>query len=103
GPPIRARPGEGWRRTEEEAGSMDRQRERQTEELANSYLAHQMSRRTFVMRLLALGLAPSARGGLVAAWRSSAPSAPASAAPSTAAATAAASTGASPAPAASPS
>jgi ABC-type glycerol-3-phosphate transport system substrate-binding protein len=56
---------------------MDKQRERQTEELANSYLASRMSRRTFVMRLLALGIAPSAVGAIVAACSS-----PASAAPS---------------------
>src|SRR5947209_10034472 len=81
---------------------MDRQRERQTEELANSYLASRMSRRTFVMRLLALGLAPSAVGAIVAACGSSAatsaPSALASAAPSAAAASALASLGPSPSP-----
>jgi multiple sugar transport system substrate-binding protein len=78
---------------------MDRQRERQTEELANSYLANQMSRRTFVMRLLALGLAPSAVGAIVAACGSSTASTAVSAAPATAAGSAAGSA----APAASPS
>ncbi len=48
---------------------MDRQRERQTEDLANSYLTGRMSRRAFVTRLLALGLAPSAVAAIVAAFR----------------------------------
>ena len=55
---------------------MDRQIERQTEELANSYLARQMSRRTFVTRLLALGIAPAAVGAIVAACSSAATTAP---------------------------
>ena len=50
---------------------MDRQRERQTEDLANSYLTGRMSRRAFVTRLLALGLAPSAVAAIVAACGSS--------------------------------
>ena len=63
---------------------MDRQRERQTEELANSYLHGKMSRRTFVTRLLALGLAPSVVGAIVAACGTTAASA--TPAPATAAA-----------------
>jgi multiple sugar transport system substrate-binding protein len=86
------------RRTEEEAGSMDRHVERQTEELANSYLARQMSRRTFVTRLLALGIAPSVVGAIVAACGASATTVPSVApAPSTAA-SAAASLGPQPSP-----
>ena len=54
---------------------MDRQRERHTDELAGSYLAGRISRRTFVTRLLALGLAPSAVGAIVAACGSPAASA----------------------------
>ena len=80
---------------------MDRHRERQTEELASSYLARQISRRTFVMRLLALGIAPSAVGAIVAACGSSATTAP-TVAPS-AAPTAAGSAAASLGPVASPS
>ena len=80
---------------------MDRQRERQTEELANAYLARQMSRRSFVMKLLALGLAPSAVGAIVAACSSPASAVPSLAAPSATAAataTAAASLGPTPSP-----
>ena len=80
---------------------MDRHRERQTEEYANSYLAGQISRRTFVMRLLALGLAPSAVGAIVAACSS-----PATVVPTVAPSSAPTATGSAPAsqaPAASPS
>ena len=80
---------------------MDRQRERQTEELANAYLARQMSRRSFVMKLLALGLAPSAVGAIVAACSSPASAVPSVATPSATAgatATAAASLGPTPSP-----
>src|SRR5947209_5932861 len=41
--------------------------ERTTTHLADAYVAGRMSRRTFVTRLLALGLAPSVVGAIVAA------------------------------------
>ncbi len=47
--------------------------DRKTTQLADQYLAGRMSRRTFVTRLLALGLAPSAVGAIVAACGSSTP------------------------------
>jgi multiple sugar transport system substrate-binding protein len=72
---------------------MNRDLERKTTEVADQYLAGRMSRRTFVTRLLALGLAPGAIGAILAACgSSSSPSASAAAA-----ASAAPSTGASPA------
>jgi len=60
---------------------MDRDLERRTTDLADSYMAGRMSRRTFVMRLLALGLAPSAVGAIVAACGSAATPTPASPSP----------------------
>jgi multiple sugar transport system substrate-binding protein len=45
--------------------------DRKTTQLADAYVAGRMSRRSFVMRLLALGLAPSAVGAIVAACGSS--------------------------------
>jgi multiple sugar transport system substrate-binding protein len=86
------------RRTQEEAGSMDRQLERQTEDLANAYLARQMSRRTFVTRLLALGIAPSVVGAIVAACGASATTAPSVAPAPSAGGSAAASLGPQPSP-----
>jgi multiple sugar transport system substrate-binding protein len=70
---------------------MDKRLDRQTDQAANAYMAGLMSRRAFVTRLLALGLAPSGVAAIVAACSSPAaiPS-PATAAPSVA--------GASPAP-----
>jgi ABC-type glycerol-3-phosphate transport system substrate-binding protein len=47
--------------------------DRKTTQLADAYVAGRMSRRAFVMRLLALGLAPSAIGAIVAACGSSTP------------------------------
>lgn len=72
---------------------MDRQLERATTQLADAYVAGTLTRRAFVTRLLALGLAPAAIGAIVAACggSTSASNAPASTAPSSAPASAAAS------------
>ena len=51
--------------------------ERKTTQLADSYVAGGISRRTFVTRLLALGLAPSAVGAIVAACGATATPTPA--------------------------
>ncbi len=63
--------------TEEEVVHMDPQVERRTTNLADAYLTGRMSRRTFVTRLMALGLAPTAVAAIVAACGSSATTPPA--------------------------
>lgn len=60
---------------------MGTQIDRQTTDLAESYLNGRISRRTFVTRLLALGLAPSAIGSIVAGCGSSSASTGGGAAP----------------------
>ena len=46
--------------------------DRRTAELADAFLAGQISRRTFISRLLALGLSASAAGAVLAAVSSAA-------------------------------
>jgi ABC-type glycerol-3-phosphate transport system substrate-binding protein len=58
---------------------MDTDLDRKTTRLADAYLAGRMSRRAFVTRLLALGLAPSVVSAVVAACGSSSSPSPASA------------------------
>lgn len=76
--------------------------ERKTTQLADAYVAGGISRRTFVTRLLALGLAPSAVGAIIAACGGNAtPSPAATSTPATAApASVPATTAASPSPSA---
>jgi ABC-type glycerol-3-phosphate transport system substrate-binding protein len=65
-----------------EGGGMSVHRDREVEELANSYVAGAMSRRVFIFRLLALGLSTSAAGAILAACASTSSPSPASQAPS---------------------
>ena len=55
---------------------MTRDQERQVVELADSYMAGRMSRRTFIARMLALGLTVSAAGSILAACTTAATTAP---------------------------
>lgn len=77
---------------------METPRQRQTEELADSYVAGRLTRRAFVTRLLAIGVAPGAIGAIVAAC-----GAAATPSPSPTAAPTATPAGPSPSPSASPS
>jgi multiple sugar transport system substrate-binding protein len=62
--------------------------ERETVQLADKYMAGVLSRRAFVLKLLALGLAPSVVGAIVAACGGSSTPSPAAATPTQAAPTA---------------
>ncbi|MFI5262378.1 MAG: hypothetical protein ACHQZR_07485, partial [Candidatus Limnocylindrales bacterium] len=77
---------------------MDPQLERRTTGLADAYLAGKLSRRSFVTRLLALGLAPTTVAAIVAACGSSATATPTATVTAGATGTPAASTAPSPSP-----
>src|SRR5438067_3148297 len=90
----RTRNGYASWRTEEKAMAIDR--ERQVEALATDYMSGKMSRRVFIVRLLALGLSTGVAGAILAACSSAASPSPSVAAASATAAGGSASSAASP-------